>query len=150
ESIWKEPSDSIFGSYGINECLDIVERELAKGNGVQRPAGSEWAEGKGVALAMLECGPPTGHRSGATMNLKPDGTYHLAVGSSEMGNGITTAHQQIAASVVGVRAKDVAVINADTDRAPHDSGTFASTGTVVAGKAVLLTAEAMRDDIIEF
>jgi CO/xanthine dehydrogenase Mo-binding subunit len=150
ESIWKEPSDSIFGSYGIHECLDIVERELAKGNGVAKPAGSEWAEGTGVALAMLECGPPTGHRSGATMNLLPDGTYHLAVGSSEMGNGIATAHQQIAASIVGVRARDVDVIVADTDRTPHDSGTFASTGTVVAGKAVLLTAEAMREDILDF
>ena len=85
---------------------------------------------------MLECGPPTEHRSGAEMKLLPDGTYHLACGSSEMGNGITTAHKQIAASVVGVRAADVDIINADTDRTPYDTGTFASTGTVVAGKAV--------------
>jgi putative selenate reductase molybdopterin-binding subunit len=99
---------------------------------------------------MLECGPPTQHRSGATMKLLPDGTYHLAVGSCEMGNGITTAHKQMAASIVGVRARDVAIINADTDRTPYDTGTFASTGTVVAGKAVHLTAEAMRDDILDF
>ena len=104
ESIWKEPSDASFGSYGIDECLDIVERELAKGNGVAKPDGAEWAEGTGVALAMLECGPPTEHRSGAEMKLLPDGTYHLAVGSTEMGNGITTAHKQIAASILGVRA----------------------------------------------
>ena len=69
------------------ECLDIVERELAKGNGVEKPDGAEWAEGTGVALAMLECGPPTEHRSGAVMKLLPDGTYHLAVGTTEMGNG---------------------------------------------------------------
>jgi CO/xanthine dehydrogenase Mo-binding subunit/aerobic-type carbon monoxide dehydrogenase small subunit (CoxS/CutS family) len=150
ESIWKEPSDASFGSYGIAECLDIVERELARGNGVARPGGEDWAEGTGVAMAMLECGPPTEHRSGAEMRLLVDGTYHLAVGSSEMGNGITTAHQQIAASVMGVRAGDVAIVNADTDRTPYDTGTFASTGTVVAGKAVLLTAEAMRQDILDF
>jgi putative selenate reductase molybdopterin-binding subunit len=150
ESIWKEPGDASFGSYGIPECLDIVERELTRGNGVRKPDGNEWAEGTGVALAMLECGPPTQHRSGATMKLLPDGTYHLAVGSCEMGNGITTAHKQMAASIVGVRARDVAIINADTDRTPYDTGTFASTGTVVAGKAVHLTAEAMRDDILDF
>ncbi len=150
ESIWKEPSDASFGSHGIDECLDIVERELARGNGIAKPEGDDWLEGKGVALAMLECGPPTEHRSGAEMKLLPDGTYHLACGSSEMGNGITTAHQQMAASVVGVRARDVAIINADTDRTPYDTGTFASTGTVVAGKAVLLTAEAMRDDVLDF
>jgi putative selenate reductase molybdopterin-binding subunit len=150
ESIWKEPGDSSFGSYGINECLDIVERELAKGNGVAKPDGEEWAEGTGVALAMLECGPPTEHRSGAEMKLLADGTYHLACGSSEMGNGITTAHKQIAASIVGVRARDVDIVNADTDRTPYDTGTFSSTGTVVAGKAVHITAEAMRDDILDF
>ena len=150
ESIWKEPGDASFGSYGIGQCLDIVERELKTGNGVGRPDGEEWAEGTGVALAMLECGPPTEHRSGAEMKLLPDGTYHLACGSSEMGNGITTAHKQIAASIVGVRARDVTIINADTDRTPYDTGTFASTGTVVAGKAVHITAEAMRDDILDF
>ena len=150
ESIWKEPSDASFGSYGIDECLDTVERELAKGNGVEKPAGEDWAAGTGVALAMLECGPPTEHRSAAEMRLQADGGYHLAVGSCEMGNGIATAHQQIAASIVGVRARDIHVVIADTDRTPYDTGTFASTGTVVAGKAVHLTAEAMREDILDF
>lgn len=150
ESIWKEPSDASFGSYGIDECLDIVERELTKGNGVEKPAGEDWATGTGVALAMLECGPPTEHRSGAEMRLMADGSYHLAVGSCEMGNGIATAHQQIAASIVGVRARDIHFVIADTDRTPYDTGTFASTGTVVAGKAVHLTAEAMREDILDF
>ena len=150
ESIWAEPTDASFGSYGVAECLDIVERELARGNGVPRPAGDDWAEGTGVALAMLECGPPTEHRSGAQMKLLADGTYHLACGSSEMGNGIVTAHKQIAASIVGARARDIDIVNADTDRTPYDTGTFASTGTVVAGKAVHLTAQAMRDDILDF
>jgi CO/xanthine dehydrogenase Mo-binding subunit/aerobic-type carbon monoxide dehydrogenase small subunit (CoxS/CutS family) len=150
ESIWKEPGDASFGSHGIDQCLNIVESELKKGNGVVRPAGEEWAEGTGVALAMLECGPPTEHRSGAEMRLRPDGGYHLACGSSEMGNGITTAHRQVAASVMGVRAADIEIVNADTDRTPYDTGTFASTGTVVAGKAVLATAEAMKADILGF
>ena len=101
-------------------------------------------------MAMLECGPPTEHRSGAEMRLLPDGTYHLACGSTEMGNGITTAHKQIAASVLGTRADAVAIINADTDRTPYDTGTFASTGTVVAGKAVHLAAQAMEEDILDF
>jgi CO/xanthine dehydrogenase Mo-binding subunit len=117
---------------------------------VAKPAGDGWAEGTGVALTMYECGPPTEHRSGGQMKLLPDGTYHLACGSSEFGNGIATALQQIAASIVGVRARDVALVNADTDRTPYDTGTFASTGTMVAGKAVLATAEAMRDDILDF
>ena len=62
---------------------------------------SDWLEGTGIALAMLECGPPTEHRSGAEMRLLPDGRYHLAVGSTEMGNGSVTSHRQIAAALLG-------------------------------------------------
>jgi len=150
ESVWKDPSDVGFGSYGLDQCLDLVEGALSKGGGSPKPAGDEWAEGTGIALAMLDCGPPTEHRSGAQMQLLADGTYHLAVGSTEMGNGSVTSHRQIAASILGTRAGSIDIINADTDLAPYDTGTFASTGTVVAGKAVALTAAALRDNIIEF
>ncbi|CAM3647594.1 molybdopterin-dependent oxidoreductase [Smaragdicoccus niigatensis] len=150
ESIWQDPTDADFGSYGLDQCMDYVESELAKGNGVAKPAGDDWAEGSGIAMAMLECGPPTEHRSSAELRMLADGSYHLACGSCEMGNGITNAHRQIAAGILETRAANVDIINADTDRTPYDTGTFASTGTVVAGKAVHLTALAMRDDILNF
>lgn len=150
ESVWKDPSDVDFGSYGLDQCLDLVEEALASGRGAPKPAGDEWAQGSGIALAVLECGPPTEHRSGAQMALLADGSYHLAVGSTEMGNGSVTSHRQIAAAVLGMRAESIAIINADTDLAPYDTGTFASTGTVVAGQAVALTAAALRDNIVDF
>ena len=150
ESVWKDPSDASFGSYGLDQCLDLVEKALASGGGDPKPTGDDWMEGTGIALAMLDCGPPTEHRSGAQMALLPDGSYHLAVGSTEMGNGSVTSHRQIAASVLGARGESVAVINADTDLTPYDTGTFASTGTVVAGKGVNLTANALRANILDF
>ncbi len=150
ESVWKDPSDVDFGSYGLDQCLDLVEGALSKGGGSPKPEGDDWVEGTGIALAMLDCGPPTEHRSGAQMSLLPDGTYHLAVGSTEMGNGSVTSHRQIAASVLGARAGSIDIINADTDLTPYDTGTFASTGTVVAGQAVALTAAALRDNILDF
>ena len=150
DSVWQDASDASFGSYGLDQCMDFVEGALKRGNGVAKPEGEEWAEGTGVALAMLECGPPTEHRSGAEMRLRADGTYHLAVGSSEMGNGITTAHKQIAAAIVGSRIGAIDIVNADTDKTPYDTGTFASTGTVVAGKAVHLTALALAGDILDY
>ncbi len=140
----------MFGSYGIDQCLDLVEQALASGRGLPKPEGDDWLEGTGVALAMLDSGPPTEHRSGAEMRLLPDGTYHLAVGSTEMGNGSTTSHRQLAASVLDTRAGNIAIINGDTDQTPYDTGTFASTGTVVAGQAVEKTAAALRDVLIDF
>ena len=150
ESIWKDTSDVMFGSYGIDQCLDLVEQALASGRGLPKPEGDDWLEGTGVALAMLDSGPPTEHRSGAEIRLLPDGTYHLAVGSTEMGNGSTTSHCQLAASVLETGAGSIAIINGDTDQTPYDTGTFASTGTVVAGQAVEKTATALRDVLIDF
>jgi CO/xanthine dehydrogenase Mo-binding subunit/aerobic-type carbon monoxide dehydrogenase small subunit (CoxS/CutS family) len=150
ESVWKDPTDIGFGSYGLDQCLDLVEKTLASGGGTPKPAGDDWAEGTGMAMAMLDSGPPTEHRSGATMAMLPDGSYHLAVGTTEMGNGSVTSHRQIAASILGARADSVDIINADTDLTPYDTGTFASTGTVVAGQAVALTATALRDNILGF
>jgi putative selenate reductase molybdopterin-binding subunit len=150
ESVWHDPSDVGFGSYGLDQCLDLLETALASGRGSRCPEGADWAEGSGVASAMLECGPPTEHRSGATMALLPDGHYHLAVGSTEMGNGSVTSHRQIAASILGTSAGRISIVNADTDLTPYDTGTFGSTGTVVAGQAVALTASALRDNILEF
>jgi len=149
-SIWGDPSDVDFGSYGLDQCIDRVERALESGRGMPKPEGEEWVEGTGAALAMLECGPPTEHRSGAEMRLLADGRYHLAVGSTEMGNGSVTSHRQIAAEVLGTRAGRIEIVNADTDLTPYDTGTFASTGTVVAGQAVALTAAALRDNILEY
>jgi putative selenate reductase molybdopterin-binding subunit len=150
ESVWNDPSDVGFGSYGLDQCIDLVEAALADGTGPATPEGDEWAEGTGFALAMLECGPPTEHRSGVEMGLLPGGRFHLAVGSTEMGNGSVTAHMQIAASHLGARMADIDIINADTDRTPYDTGTFASTGTVVAGQAVGLAAAALCTNILEF
>ena len=150
ESAWNDPQDVTFGSYGLDQCLDLVEAALTQSPAAARSRGEDWVEGTGVALAMLESGPPTEHRSGAEMKLLPDGSYHLAVGSTEMGNGSVTSHRQIAAALLNTSAGRIAIINADTDQTPYDTGTFASTGTVVAGKAVELTAEALRANILEF
>jgi CO/xanthine dehydrogenase Mo-binding subunit/aerobic-type carbon monoxide dehydrogenase small subunit (CoxS/CutS family) len=149
ESIWKEVSDVMFGSYGVDQCLDLVEQALHSGRGLPKPDGDEWFEGTGVALAMLESGPPTEHRSGAEMRLLPDGTYRLAVGSIEMGNGSATSHRQIAASVLNTRASNIVLVNGNTDETPYDTGTFASTGTVVAGQAVEKAARALRDVLLD-
>ncbi|MEO5671014.1 MAG: molybdopterin-dependent oxidoreductase [Ramlibacter sp.] len=150
ESVWKDPSDVNFGSYGLDQCMDIVEKQLASEGGLPIPEGDGWKHGTGVALAMLDCGPPTEHRSGSTMEMRADGSFHLAVGSTEMGNGSTTSHRQIAAAILNCRADNIEIINADTDQTPYDTGTFASTGTVVAGKGVALTATALCQNIVEY
>jgi CO/xanthine dehydrogenase Mo-binding subunit len=143
-------SDTEFGSYGLDQCLDLVRQALARGNGVKRPEGADWLEGQGVALSMHGAVPPTEHRSEARLGLGEDGNYHLAVGTAEFGNGTTTVHEQIVASVLGSTVSRVRIVQSDTDRTGYDTGAFASAGTVVAGNAVRLAAEALRDRMLDF
>jgi putative selenate reductase molybdopterin-binding subunit len=150
ESIWKEASDLTIGSYGLDQCLDAVEKALAGGRGLPKPAGDDWLEGSGTAISMLDCVPPTEQRSGCEVALLADGSYHFTVGSVEIGNGLVTAQQQVVAQIMGCSTSRVTLLNSDTDKTPYDSGTFASVGIMVPTKAVENASVALREKILAF
>ena len=147
-SIDEAAHDVEYGSYGLDQCLDIVEREMAAvGPATGLPA--EWCIGQGMALAMLDTIPPRGHFSSSQVRLCPDGGYEVAVGTAEFGNGTTTVHQQIAAAALGTTASCIRIVQSDTDRVGYDTGAFGSTGTVVAGTATQRGAEALAGAILD-
>ncbi|MDO8384274.1 MAG: molybdopterin-dependent oxidoreductase [Microbacterium sp.] len=135
-----------WGSYGLDQCLDLAQGALARGNGVTAPDG--WLVGEGMASTLIATMAPRGHIAHATATLGPDGTYALRTGTAEFGNGTTTVQRQIAASVFGVDAGRVTLQHADTDGVAHDTGAFASAGTTVAGKAVYAACIALRDRML--
>jgi putative selenate reductase molybdopterin-binding subunit len=145
-----EATDTEFGSYGLDQCIDLVDAAMKRGNDVEPPPGADWLEGQGMAISMHGSVPPTEHRSEARLGLGEDGNYHLAIGTAEFGNGTTTVHQQIVSSVLNSTASRVRVVQSDTDKTGYDTGAFASAGTVVAGNAVRLAAEALRDRMLTF
>jgi CO/xanthine dehydrogenase Mo-binding subunit/aerobic-type carbon monoxide dehydrogenase small subunit (CoxS/CutS family) len=149
-SVGPEAHDLDYGSYGLDQCLERVREALAGGGGLARPDGEHWLEGKGVALGMIACAPPTEHRSEARLSLEPDGYYHLAIGSPEFGNGSTTVRAQLVATVLGTSPADVRLTQSDTDRTGYDTGSFASTGTSVAARAVQQAAEVLRERVLDF
>ena len=128
--------DLTFGSYGLDQCLDLAERALATGNGVAPPDGPQWRVGEGMAVAMIATIPPRGHFADASVSLDADGGYTLSVGTAEFGNGTTTVHTQLVASELNVTADRVRLRQSDTDACEYDTGAFGSAGTVVAGLAV--------------
>ncbi|QEH39034.1 Xanthine dehydrogenase molybdenum-binding subunit [Aquisphaera giovannonii] len=142
--------DVEYGSYGLDQCLELVREALARGGGEALPDGPDWLEGRGVALAMIDTAPPTEHRTEARLTLEEDGRYRLAIGSPEFGNGSATVRQQIVATVLQTSPDRVFAIEADTDRTGYDTGPFASAGTTVAAKATHQAAEALRGHILGF
>ncbi|MFD9097653.1 molybdopterin-dependent oxidoreductase [Streptomyces collinus] len=140
--------DLHIASYGLDQCLSIVRR--AQAEPAAEPVPDGWLLGEGAALAMIATGPPGGHLADARAALLPDGTFDLAVGTAEFGNGTTTVHQQIAAGELGTTVERIAVRQSDTDVVRHDTGAFGSTGTVVAGKATLRACRALADQVLDF
>ncbi|MDP4022802.1 molybdopterin-dependent oxidoreductase [Methylobacterium sp. NEAU 140] len=135
-----EPHDVTFGSYGLDQCLDRAEAALAE-PGAAPPPG--WRVGQGMAAAMIDTVPPRGHHAHARIAREADGTFTLRVGTAEFGNGTSTVHAQIAAQALGTGPDRIRLVQGDTDAVAHDTGAYGSTGTVVAGQAVLRAATAL-------
>ncbi|NEA99087.1 molybdopterin-dependent oxidoreductase [Streptomyces sp. SID13726] len=140
--------DLHIASYGLDQCVGIVR--AAQARYADEPAPEGWLVGEGTALAMIATGPPGGHIADARAALLPDGSFDLAVGTAEFGNGTTTVHQQIAAGELATTVERITVRQSDTDVVRHDTGAFASTGTVVAGKATLRASRALADLLLDF
>lgn len=138
-----EGDDLIFGSYGLDQCLDLAEAALTRGNSQVAPSGSQWRVGEGMASSMIATTPPRGHFSEASITLTGDARYTVRVGTTEFGNGTTTVHAQIAATALGTTPDRIDIRHSDTDAAGYDTGAFGSAGIVVAGKAVLGAAEVL-------
>jgi len=144
-----EPSvdDLTYGSYGLDQCLDLVQGALARGGGSSAPEG--WLVGSCHALAMIATVPPRGHFSHVTVGVDTEGVYTVDVGTAEFGNGTTTVHVQLVAEELGTTPDRVRVRQSDTDGAGHDTGAFGSTGSVVAGLAVQRAAERLHTLLLE-
>ncbi|MFE7600041.1 molybdopterin-dependent oxidoreductase [Streptomyces sp. NPDC057494] len=139
-----EEEDLHIASYGLDQCLSVVRKALAEDRSAQ-DAPEGWLVGQGTAMAMIATGPPGGHYADARVSLLEDGTYDIAVGTAEFGNGTTTVHKQITAGALNTTEDRLTVRQSDTDVVRHDTGAFGSAGTVVAGKAVLLAATSLAE-----
>ncbi|MEU1232398.1 molybdopterin-dependent oxidoreductase [Streptomyces sp. NPDC005828] len=139
-----EEEDLHIASYGLDQCLAVVRKAIAEDRSA-KDAPEGWLIGQGTGMAMIATGPPGGHYADARVSLLEDGTYDIAVGTAEFGNGTTTVHKQITAGALNTTEDRLAVRQSDTDVVRHDTGAFGSAGTVVAGKAVLLAATSLAE-----
>ncbi|MFE7184892.1 molybdopterin-dependent oxidoreductase [Streptomyces erythrochromogenes] len=146
--IGHEP-DLFIASYGMKQCMDVVRRAIAEDTS-HRDVPEGWLTGTGAAVAMIATGPPGGHFADARVSLLRDGTYDIAVGTAEFGNGTTTVHKQITAGALNTTVDRITVRQSDTDVVRHDTGAFGSAGTVVAGKAVMLAADSLAERLKTF
>ncbi|MFC0225551.1 xanthine dehydrogenase molybdenum-binding subunit XdhA [Serratia aquatilis] len=141
-------------SAGILECL-LKGRELFDWD--NRRAACLNQSGpirRGVGVACLSYASntyPVGVEiASARLLLNQDGTIHLQVGATEIGQGSDTVFAQMAAQTVGVPFSSIYVISTqDTDITAYDPGAFASRQSYVTAPAIYQAATELREKIIK-
>jgi xanthine dehydrogenase molybdenum-binding subunit len=139
-------------SVGLLECIDKLEAELRRrceGDPFRArpvPGAPTLRRAWGVAVAYKNTGLGGGapDKAGAEVELYDDGHLEVRTASAEIGQGLVTVLQLIAAEEMGVPADRVNVLLSDTDLTPDGGPTTASRQTFVAGNAVLHAARTLR------
>jgi xanthine dehydrogenase large subunit len=85
------------------------------------------------------------NQAGALVLIYRDGSVQVNHGGTEMGQGLFTKIQQIAADSLGVTLDRVRLMPTRTDKVPNTSPTAASAGTDLNGAAVLDACAQLRD-----
>jgi aerobic carbon-monoxide dehydrogenase large subunit len=92
---------------------------------------------------------PGAPREAATVRIRRDGSILVQSGVAHNGQGHYTAFAQIAASVFDLPGTQIGVRMNDADLPGFSIGTFGSRVMQVAGSAVLLAAEAVREKALQ-
>jgi putative selenate reductase molybdopterin-binding subunit len=144
-----EYHDVFYGSYGLDQCLDLVERAM-RADVPKTGLSADWLIGEGIALTMIDTVPPAGHFADSKILLQDDGGFELTVGTAEFGNGTSTVHRQIAATALATTVDRILLKQSDTAHGGHDTGAYGSAGTFVAGRATQAAAETLAGAVKSF
>jgi aerobic carbon-monoxide dehydrogenase large subunit len=101
----------------------------------------------GIAVACFIEGGGAGPKETARLEVEPDGTVSVYVGSTAVGQGLETVMAQIAADTLGIPLEQVRVFHGSTPFLHEGYGAFASRSTVLGGSAVFEGAKALLEKI---
>ena len=133
-------------SVGIAETIDEAGR-LADWPGrlrrVERANAADPRVRRGLGIASVAYGVGLGgkapflDKAGAYLKLEADGSIAVAVGTVEMGQGLSTALTQIASEALAIPTTRIHLAPVDSLRVPDSGPTVASRGTIMSGLAIL-------------
>jgi CO/xanthine dehydrogenase Mo-binding subunit len=135
----------VMGKSGLAETIEKVSVYVKEHMAECKPN-----QGVGVACGMWGAGflgasPPTK----SIVKLNEDGSATLLTGMTENGAGQHVVLAQVVAEILGLTTDEVAIVAADTDVTPFDSGPGGSRGTVRVALAVQFAAEDVRRQLFD-
>lgn len=138
----------------LPECLEkgkALIRWDEKRAARQREQTGPIRRGLGVACFSYASGtyPVCLEIAGARIILNQDGSVHVQVGATEIGQGSDTIVAQMAAETIGIPVESVHVVSTqDTDVAPFDTGAYASRQAYVTSNAISLAGKELKEKIL--
>ena len=101
--------------------------------------------GIGLSTYIEACGNAGSET--ATLNLEPDGSVMLLIGTQSTGQGHATAYAQVVADHLGLPPERVNVVQGDTDRIKSGIGTGGSSSIPCGGASLAGAAEKLADNL---
>lgn len=142
-------TDWILQSNGLEACID-AGKEVIEWDKRRESKGTK-RYGKGMSAALHVTGiSAEPDFSSATIKLNEDGTVSLLIGSPDLGQGSDTTHAQICAETLGINLEDVNVLSSDTDVTSFDGGSYSSRQTFVAGNAIILATNKVKEKVLKY
>jgi carbon-monoxide dehydrogenase large subunit len=147
-----------FGPSSHAACLERL-LTLMDYNGLREQQRSARANGRhlGIGLAAFiettapgpafygASGAPVVAHDGCMLRLEPGGAVTCVSSSSDQGQGIDTALQQLIGDTLALPVASVRIMRGDTLTTPVGGGTWASRGLTVGGEAALAAARLLRE-----
>ena len=148
---WRTINDLQVNSYGLPECLDVVERasgwrerrgRLPRGRGLGM-ACSHYVSGS--AKPVHWTGEP---HAVVQLKLDFDGAITVLTGAADIGQGSSTLIAQVAAEVLALPLDRFRVVANDSAVTPKDNGSYSSRVSFMVGNAAIRAADALKAELI--
>ena len=133
----------------LDRCLEKAMEMIDYKNKPLRRDMGDFVRGLGVSLSMQGSGISGLEVGSVEIKLQDDGFYTLSIGATDMGTGCDTILAQMVAECMDCDVDQVVTSSLDTDHAPYDTGSYASSTTYVTGMAVVKACEKLRNSILE-
>lgn len=133
----------------LDRCLEKAMEMIDYKNKHLRRDMGDFVRGLGVSLSMQGSGISGLDVGSVEIKLQDDGFYTLSIGATDMGTGCDTILAQMVAECMDCDVDQVVTSSLDTDHAPYDTGSYASSTTYVTGMAVVKACEKLRNSILE-
>ena len=134
------------GNYplALQKALEQIDYDALK------PLQGTYREGQyhGIGIGCFVKSTGLGPYEGARIVIGGANQVTVYLGITSMGQGHETTMAQICADSLGVPIDSISVRHGSTDLMPFGVGTFGSRGTVMAGSAIHLASQQLRDKIL--